>query len=382
MKKALIVTTVASTIDQFLMPSICVLVNLGYRVDVACNFENGSTCNLTQIELLKNKFDTMNVKCLHICFSRSVTNIIDNYNAYKKLLNIIKNEKYSLVHCHTPIAAMCTRLACRSVRKKGTKVIYTAHGFHFYKGAPLKNWLIYYPVEKFCSHFTDVLITINNEDYELASKKMKAKKVVYVPGVGIDLEKFSQCTVDINEKRKELGIPENAFVLLSVGELNHNKNHEAVIKAIKNKDVYYLIAGKGGLQEYLQNEIDDCGLNGRVKLLGFRTDIKELLSVADVFVFPSYREGLSVALMEAMANGKPCVVSKIRGNVDLIDEGKGGFLCSPGDSAAFAQAIEKLAADENLRNRMGEYNKQRIKDFDLAVVNEMVKSIYQSVLKD
>ena len=369
--KILYVTTIGSTMD-FFKSFINQLIDEGHTVDNATNdterkvpdlyYELG--CKVYRIDCSRSPFKTGNIR------------------AIKQLKKLCEENKYDIVHCHTPIAAMCTRLACRGVRKKGTKVIYTAHGFHFYKGAPLKNWLIYYPVEKFCSHFTDVLITINNEDYELASKKMKAKKVVYVPGVGIDLEKFSKCTVDINEKRKELGIPKNAFILLSVGELNHNKNHEAVIKAIKNKDVYYLIAGKGGLQEYLQNEIDDCGLNGRVKLLGFRTDIKELLSVADVFVFPSFREGLSVSLMESMSNGKPCIVSKIRGNVDLIDEGKGGFLCSPGDSAAFAQAIEKLAADENLRNRMGEYNKQRIKEFDLAVVNEMMKNIYQSVLKD
>lgn len=242
-------------------------------------------------------------------------------NAYKEIKNLIEENDYDIVHCHTPIAALCTRLACRKQRKKGLRVIYTAHGFHFYKGAPLLNWLIYYPIEKICSYFTDVLITINKEDYELAKKKMKAKHVEYVPGVGIDVDKFKNTVVDKAEKRKELGIPEDAFLLVSVGELNKNKNHEVVIRAlaeINNPDIHYAIAGVGPLHDYLLYLAKELNLEDRVHLLGYRTDVAEIYKCANLYILPSIREGLNVSIMEGIASGLPVLCGNIRGNIDLV----------------------------------------------------------------
>lgn len=368
--KILYVTTIGATMN-FFREFVDELIKDGNTVDIATN----ETTSVVP-EFYKN----LGCKVYPIETSRSPLQK-GNVVAIKQIRKLVTEEHYDIVHCHTPIAAMCTRLACRKVRKQGTKVFYTAHGFHFYKGAPLKNWLLYYPVEKICAHFTDVLITINQEDYELAQKKMKAKKVVYVPGVGIDLEKFGKVTVDKCEKRRELGVPNEALLLLSVGELNENKNHETVIRAIADmKDVYYIIAGKGVLQEHLQSVIDELGMTERVKLLGFRKDIGELCEAADVFVFPSFREGLSVSVMEAMASGLPVVCSRIRGNVDLIDEvdeegNGGGVLFEPHSTDSVAEAIERVLYDNV--ECFGKYNREKIKRFEINNVNNKMKEIYR-----
>lgn len=309
---------------------------------------------------------------------------INNLKAYGKLKNIFKKEKFNLIHCHTPVASMLTRLAARKIRKNGTKVIYTAHGFHFFEGAPLPNWMIYYPIEWVCSFFTDVLITINKEDYNFAKKHMKAKKVCYVPGVGIDLEKYGSIEIEKNKKREELGIDKEAVMLLSVGELNSNKNHQIIIKAIsmlKNKNIHYFIAGKGSKQTELESLVRENGLQDNVHFLGYRNDIAELCVCADIFCFPSFREGLPVSVMEAMATGLPCVVSDIRGNEDLIYDGKGGFLCNPNDSDAFARNIKILFDNSELRKNMGEYNKEKIKEFSLENVGEIMEKLYEEVIE-
>ena len=364
--KILYVTTIGSTMNFFSL-FIRSLLDNGHAVDIATNEVD---------RCVESCYRQWGCRVYPINTSRSPLNK-GNLKAVKQIRNIVQLNQYDIVHCHTPIAAMCTRLACRKIRKHGIRVFYTAHGFHFYKGAPLKNWLIYYPIEKICSRWTDVLITINQEDYALAKKKLKAKQVEYVPGVGIDLKKFSEIAISKVDKREELGIPKNATLLLSVGELNKNKNHETVIRAIADMDVYYIIAGKGELQDYLQRLIDDLGLTDRVKLLGYRKDVSELCRAADIFVFPSYREGLSVSVMEAMASGLPIVCSRIRGNTDLVEDQMGGCLCCPKDSDAFAGAVNKIAGNAELRQKMGEYNLEHIKKFGVSVVEEKMETIYK-----
>lgn len=374
MSKALVVTSVASMVDQFLIPSIVLLQDMGYTVEVACNFEKGSSCTEEKIQILKEKLIALEVKYYQVDFSRSIFNVSKHIRAYKQIKRMALNGEYSLVHCHSPIGGIITRLACRKLRKKGTKVFYTAHGFHFYKGAPLKNWMLYYPVEKICAHFTDVLITINQEDYALAQKKMKAKRVEYVPGVGIDLTKFGQAAVDKSAKRKELGIPEDATLLLSVGELNENKNHETVIRAIKDVEVYYVIAGRGGLQEHLQRVINELGMTEKVKLLGFRADVAELYQAADVYVLPSVREGLNVSIMEAMASGLPVVCGRIRGNIDLIDE-DGGSLFEPQNVNDCKKSLEDVLSRE--RECLGKHNVKRVHAMSIKEINAQMKDLYQ-----
>lgn len=359
--KILYVTTIGGTMN-FFKNFIAELVWSGCTVDIACNDSETKVSDF---------YSELGCKVYSIQASRSPLNR-GNLTAIKQLKKLVEENEYDIVHCHTPVAAMCTRLACRKARKQGTKVFYTAHGFHFYKGAPLKNWLLYYPVEKLCAHFTDVLITINQEDYALAKKKLKAKQIEYVPGVGIDLKKFSGVAVDKTAKRQELGIPEDATLLLSVGELNENKNHETVIRAIAGMDVYYIIAGKGGRQGHLEQIIEELGLTSRVKFLGFRKDVGELCGAADIFVFPSFREGLPVAVMEAMASDMPVVCSRIRGNTDLIDE-NGGVLFDPHSVEDCRAAIQKAVAAD--KKQAGAYNLEKVNAFSSVSVNKQMTQI-------
>ncbi|MGN0416182.1 MAG: glycosyltransferase, partial [Agathobacter sp.] len=244
------------------------------------------------------------------------------------------------------------------------------------------NWLIFYPIEKICSYWTDVLITINKEDYAFAMKHMKAGRVEYISGVGIDVEEIYGARQNMEETKKLLGVSDRDIVLFSVGELSHRKNHEVIIHALKesnNPNIQYFICGQGELEKYLKDTIDNLELGKQVHLLGYRTDVYELYHAADIFVFPSYQEGLPVALMEAMASGLPVVVSRIRGNVDLIEEGKGGYLCEPDDVAGFISGIGDLVGDEESRIRFGEENRKKIAGFDVSIINDKMKKIYELV---
>lgn len=364
--KILYVTTIGLTMI-FFKSFIKDLIDAGNTVEIATNESEIPVpecyrewgCKVHQISCSRNPLKKSSI------------------TAVKEIKALVEREKYDIVHCHTPVAAMCTRLACRKSRKNGTKVLYTAHGFHFYKGAPLLNWLIYYPVEKVCSYFTDTLITMNKEDFALAKKKMKAKKVEYVPGVGIDLSRFQNVQVDRNAKRKEIGVPEDATLLLSVGELNENKNHEVIIRAIAqlNKpNIHYAIAGKGDREAYLLQLAKELGVSEQVHLLGYRTDVAELYKTADIYTLPSIREGLNVSLMEAMASGLPCAVGNIRGNIDLIDE-NGGVLFDPSSVENCKEALNSLLKLDFAK--LGEYNVKKIESFSVEKVNEMMFGIYE-----
>lgn len=378
-KKVLVMASVASMIDQFNMPIIGLLQSMGYEVHVACNFLKGSTCSVEKIEGLKKKLEEQGVKYFQIDFTRSVMNLKQDYVAYKQVKKILLDNRYTFIHCHSPIGGVVGRLAGRATH---TKVIYTAHGFHFFKGAPLKNWLIFYTIEKFCACFTDVLITINKEDYVFAQKKMHAKKIVYVPGVGIDLERIQSVQSDRSELRKSMGVPEDCILLFSVGELNANKNHEVVVKALaklNNPKVHYAIAGIGIKKEYLEQLATELGVEKQLHLLGFRTDVLNLYKASDLFVFPSFREGLSVSLMEAMACGIPVICSKIRGNVDLIENGVGGFCFLPDDNEALVDCLKKMIDEKYLRDNFGQSNLKRIKNFGLKNVLVNMKAIYEDL---
>lgn len=380
MKKALQVASVASMIDQFTMPNINILQELGYEVDVAANFDFGSTSSKERVEEFQKELKAIDVNVFNLLFNRKIFDK-SNIQVYKQLKKVIDENNYEVIHCHSPIGGVITRLAARKARKKGTKVIYTAHGFHFFKGAPLINWLVYYPVEWICSWLTDVLITINKEDYSLAQKRMRAKEVCYVPGVGVDTEKFNDIQVDRQAKRRELGLADDATILLSVGELNKNKNHEVIIKALSSIDstkIYYCIAGKGELESYLKELVSALGLDEKVHFLGFRKDVKDIYRVADIFCFPSYREGLSVALMEAMAAGLPVICSQIRGNVDLVKQNNGGRLCMPESVQNFAEVIRHLDDNKNKLIRMGQYNQKIVKDLDVKNIKQRMSKIYKN----
>lgn len=305
-----------------------------------------------------------------------------NVKAYKMLREIIEKEQFDLIYCHTPVGAMLARLAGISARKKGTKVIYMAHGFHFYNGAPLLNWMIYYPAEKFLSRFTDGLITINQEDYRRA-QKFHAGKTILIPGVGIDLDKFQKKEPTRQEIRNKLGIPESKIILMSVGELTKRKNHMVMIEALarlKEYDILYVICGDGPLKARLRAKAEELGVRERLKLLGFRKDIAELHKAADIFVFPSLQEGLPVAVMEAMASGLPIVASKIRGNEDLISNNQGGYLINPKDSEQIAKAIEKMIQNPEKREKMEKRNLEIITKYGQETVLQKMDEFFDEIV--
>ena len=374
-EKVLILASVASMIDQFNIPNIKLLQNIGYEVHVACNFEKGSSCSFEKIEILKELLKKLNVKCYQINFERNILKIGNNLKAYKEVKNILTENKYKFLHCHSPIGGVIGRIAGY---KTQTKVIYTAHGFHFFKGAPLINWLLYYPIEKYLSKYTDILITINQEDYKRA-RTFSAKKVEYIPGVGIDIEKIKNIKVNKKEKRVEFGLNEENVVLLSVGELNKNKNHSVVIKAlakINNPNIYYLICGQGNLKGELLNLAKKLNLEKNVKILGFRRDIYEIYTISDVFIFPSLREGLGLAALEGMSNGLPLISSNVHGINDYTENEKTGYCVDRFNIEGFKSAIEKLAFNRELRQKMGNYNRKIVKKFDIHKVNKIIKNIY------
>lgn len=371
--KILYVTTIGLTMS-FFEQLIHELLDEGHTVDIATN-ETGSP--------VPDCYRKWGCKVFPISCTRSPFNV-GTLQAIKEIRKIVEGRGYDIVHCHTPIAAMCTRLACQPLRKKGLKVIYTAHGFHFYKGAPLKNWLLYFPIEWICSFFTDVLITINQEDYRFSQTALHACKNEYVPGVGIDTEKFFNTIVDRDAKRAEIGVPTNCTLLMSVGELNKNKNHEVVIRAIakiNNPNIHYIIAGKGELQGYLLSLAESLNIVVQVHLLGYRDDIAELYKASDICVFPSLREGLPVSLMEAMACGLPCAVSKIRGNVDLIHHKINGltFYCS---TESVVSSLEMLLSRNEMRQKFSAGAKDSIQRFCSQNIFESMHWIYNSVMEE
>lgn len=375
-KKALIIASMASMIDNFNRNNIKILEDLKYEITIAANFVSEDSNSLDKNEAFRLEMEDNDCKVIQIDFSRKISNIKKQIQSIKQVKKALKTD-YDLIHCHSPICAAITRLLAKKKRKSGTTVIYTVHGFHFYKGAPLKNWLIYYPIEKFCSYFTDTLITINHEDYELAKRKMKAKQIEYVPGVGIDVEKFKNTVIDKVTKRREIGLPVESFLLISVGELNENKNQKIVIKAmaqLNNPNIHYMIAGKGPMKDPLLNFAAQLGVSDQLHLLGFREDVAELYKAADVNIFPSIREGLPVALMEAMASGLPCVASNIRGCNDLLDE-NGGSLFDPYSESSCKEAIEKILNSD--LQKMGTYNLDNVKKYSTDTINQIMKAIYE-----
>jgi glycosyltransferase involved in cell wall biosynthesis len=385
MKKALMIAHVASMIDLFNMDNIKILKSLGFEVDVACNFEKGSVTSKERVKQFRDELEKDGIRAYHTPIPRNIFSIKDIAASIRQIQDLVREEHYAIVHCQSPIGGVIARLACKNARKSGAKVIYIAHGFHFYQGAPFLNWLLYYPIERFCAKITDCIITINKEDYSLAKRKFyKTKRIEYIPGVGIDLHRIDRIDIDKEEKRKELKIPVQSLVLTSIGEVNNNKNHEVIIRAIaelKHDNIVYLICGQGELIAYLQNLAHQLKVENKVKFLGYREDVIQILKASDLFVFPSIREGLSVSLMEAMACGLPVVCSDIRGNRDLIINGEGGYLVDCHHAEGFSKAIQSLLNHSEIRDKMKAHNLAAIKDKDINRVNALMERIYRNVIE-
>lgn len=367
--KVLLTATVQSHICQFHKPLVDLLHEHGCEVHVAAR-DNLAEKNGLKLDFADKVYD--------VPFSRSPKST-DNIKAYKALKIIIENGNYDVIHCNTPMGGIVTRLAARKARKKGTKVYYTAHGFHFYKGASKANWLIYYPIEKFFSKITDKLITITTEDYNLAHEKFYCD-VFHVHGVGANTSKFVIMSEDEKEEiRKNLGIEDEEKIILNVGELLPNKNQKTAIMAMKKvlKEIpkcKLLIAGNGPEREELEQLIKNGDLQEHVVLLGYTREINKYMNICDVLVACSFREGLPVNLMEAMLCGKPIVASKNRGHKELVKHGVNGYLVEVQDMKAYAKYLCKILTSNE------DYEKKAlsvVKPFTDVSVREELKRLYE-----
>ena len=373
MKKILYVTTVSSTINAFLVPHIKYLIEQGYKVDVATNITD---------EVDKSLID-IGVKVFKVDFQRTPISL-KNSRAYKQIREIQKNEKYDMVHVHTPVASFVTRYALR--KEKNLKIIYTCHGFHFYKGGSILNWVLFYPIEYLAARWTDKLITINSEDLEVAKKfKLRSNgSVSKIHGVGIEKEKYVVENFDKSEYRKKLNLENEDFVILVLAELNKNKNHIQLIKAMsKLKDKYpnikALFAGVGPLEEEIKSQIKNYGLENNIQLLGWRNDVKELINSCDVVGLFSKREGLGKCLLEGMICGKAVIATNTRGPKELIVNDENGFLFEIDEHEETIESIEKIYKGKSLKAKF-EYNgKKKADRYLLKNVLCQLDEIYKSI---
>ncbi|MBQ9314476.1 MAG: glycosyltransferase family 4 protein [Clostridia bacterium] len=373
MKKVLFVAHVDSHIRHFHLPYLKYFKEKGYEVHVATsNDEN-------------EKFPYCDVKHI-VSFERSPLKI-NNIKAIGQMKKILKEENFELVHCHTPMGGVVTRLASGKARKKGTKIMYTAHGFHFCKGAPIQNWAIYYPIEKMLSKRTDVLITINHEDYYLAKEKFYAKRVEMIHGIGVDDKKFNEAPLGSEEKeklQKELNIHDGDFVMMYVAELNKNKNQllliEAMQEIIKNAiDCKLYLIGKGSLEDDYKNKISELHLEKNIYMLGYRSDVNQLLKLADLYVASSLREGLPINLVEGALSGLPILAKKNRGHNEIVQDDVNGYLFETKDE--FISKVIQLKSDKELYSHMKENARMSVQKFILENAFSEQKKIYEEVLK-
>lgn len=382
MRKVLIVASVVSFIEWFNKENVGYLrQQQGCEVHIACNFGYTQDTDVERTKRYIEKLKNDGVVLHNIAFARSPFSPA-NVQAYKELKRIIAAHRFDLIHCHTPTASMMTRLAARKARKQGSTVMYTCHGFHFHNAAPKKNWLMYYPVERFLSRYCDYIVTINKEDFRRAGT-FHCKNVRYIPSVGVDIHRIFDLQVDKAAKKESIGVPSDGILLLSVGEMIERKNHEVIIRAlaqVDNPNLYYAIAGKGPLKEYLANLAQELGVGERVLFLGFRTDVFELYHAADISAFPSKIEGLGLAGVEAMAAGVPLVSSNVHGILDYVIDGETGYAIPPTDVAGYADAIRRLADDPVLREGMRDACIRAVEPFELSNALRVMWDIYDEVL--
>ncbi len=372
MKKVLFVAHVDSHIRHFHIPYLKYFKEKGYEVHVA------TSNNENEI------FPYCDVKHI-ISFERNPFSF-NNIKAVKQMKELFEQEKFDLVHCHTPIGGAVTRLVSKKTRKNGTKIFYTAHGFHFYKGAPIINWVLYYPIERYLSKYTDVLITINHEDYEIAKNKFKARRTELVHGVGVDDKKFN--TEPLNEEenknlRKELKINDGDFVMMYVAELIDRKNQLMIIEAMKDiikekANIKFFLIGNGNNEEKYLNKIKELNLQDNVFLLGYRRDVDKLLKLADLCVATSKREGLGINLVEAAFSGVPLLAKNNRGHIEVVKDSINGYIFNTKDE--LISKILYLYENRDILQKLSLNARESVKDFSLEkALGEGIK-IYESEL--
>lgn len=388
-KRALLVANSASMIDHFNRDNIAILKDMGYDITVAANFKDGNSSTRERIRDFAYELADMGIEMINLPIPRKVTELGKTKKSINLLREYLAENPCRIIHTQTPFGGVVGRLAAKKLRRENKcKVIYFAHGFHFFKGASRKNFAIYYNIEKYLSKYTDCLITLNNEDYQLASSKFKKTHVEYVPGIGVDTEGIAEHKIDVKKKKIELGLPIGKKIILTVAELIPRKNVDAAIRIFSNlsdRECELVICGKGSRMQELRQLAYELNVGERVHFLGYRTDILDIYKIADLFLFTSYQEGLPVAVMQAMASRLPVVASDIRGNRDLLNPSFGPtpeYLIDVENESKFAEVVDRLLQDEELCQKIALENYTNCKNcFDISKVHEMMKNIYKSLDK-
>ena len=370
MRQVLLVATVGGFVPQFEMNDVKLLKELGYNIHYVANFDN------KMYSYDENLLKEQGVITHHVAIDKSPFKIGRNKKAYREIKDIIDRENIDLVHCHTPVGGLLARLAASGSRRK-PKVIYTAHGFHFYKGASLWNWCTYYLVERVLARKTDVIITINQEDFNNA-KKFHLRdngKVFKIPGVGLDLGRFALNDSEALGEQAE----QDKIRLVTIGELNENKNHKVVIEALRNlgrSDIYYDIYGRGNSEEYLRELVKQLDMEKYIHINGYTSNPEQVLKKADAFVFPSLREGLGMAALEAMACGVPVIAYDNRGTREYMKDGTNGVVCYTNSPGEYEKAIKRLADSSKLRQNMGKCARKTAEGYGVSRTEEIMREIY------
>ncbi len=363
--KILYTATVLSHICQFHLPHMKILQEQGWEVHVAAH-DNLAVKNGLQLKYCD--------KFIEIPFARSPKSP-SNIKAYRQMKKLLAREHYDVILCNTPMGGIVTRLAAKKTRRQGTRVIYMAHGFHFFKGSSKASWLIYYPIEKHMARYCDLLITINEEDYALAQEKLGDRtEIAHIHGIGVDEWSYHPATAEEQlAMRQAEGLSPDDFAILCVGELNENKNQKTLIAAaarLKDKipHLKVLLAGNGPKEQELREQIRAEGLEDVVKLLGYRTDLEKVVPAMDLVVSCSKREGLGLNLIEAMLCKKPVVAAHNRGHDELVTDGVTGYLFSPLDEGKAAQLIQTVYDGQGGRERLGEAGYEAARSYTVSSV--------------
>lgn len=375
MKKVLIITTISGFLPQFEKNDVKILKEMGCEIHYASNNRN-PIYPFSILELQKE-----GIFFHHIDVEKSPMKLRNNLIAVGQLIKLIEENDIDMIHCHNPMGGVIGRVASKMSKNK-PYVIYTAHGFHFYKGAPIWNWMVYYCVEYLLARWTNQIVTINYEDYVKAQKfPIKGNgAVVQIHGVGVDKERFIPNRDIEKRKRTELGIPFDAFHIVTAAELNVNKNQRIIIEALaelQEENIYYSICGNGSNEAYLQELIKNNRLEKNVKLLGYRIDMEEILQTADCFAFPSFREGLGVAAIEALLCEVPLIVADNRGTREYIINGENGIVCNPSKKEEFIIAIKKMYTNENMRMMMKAKCRRSAEKFVIEEVEKTMREVYK-----
>ena len=376
-KKALIVASAGGFLPQFEMGNARLLQSMGYEVYYAANLDN------PVYPFDAAALEAEGFRLISIPAAKHPAHVRKNYRAFRILRRLIDTEGITLVHCHNPVSGMVARLAARFSRTR-PKVIYTAHGFHFFRGAGWKAWALYGTAERVLARMTDCIITINREDtanaerFHLRDGGMR----VQIPGIGVSTDRFAPNPERGAEMRRELGIPANAFHIVSASELNRNKNIETVLRAIArcgDPDLRYTICGCGPLEMQLRGLIRSLGLEGQARLAGVRDDMDAVLCSADCFTFSSLREGLGMAALEALSSGVPVIAADNRGTREYMRDGGNGIVCAPESAEEFAAAIRRLKADPETRRAMGLRGRETAMEFSKERTAAIMRTVYEAM---